>query len=85
MVFWSLAVRQPVAVDDLSSPVRIKTTADGRSTPMMRLRDGAGREILRLLQCLMPLVKDGGGLNGSPMRSGRLEKNMEFGVASYNL
>jgi hypothetical protein len=65
-VFRSLAVRQPAVVDGLSSPVRIKMEADARSTPMIRFRDGAGREILRLLQCLTSLVKDGGGLGGSP-------------------
>jgi hypothetical protein len=84
MVFRSLAVRQAVAADDFSSPVRIKTAVDARSTPMMRLGDGAGREILRLFQCLTPLVKDGGGLGGSPTRSGILEKNLEFEVASCN-
>jgi hypothetical protein len=73
-----------VVMDDLSSPVWIKTTVDAHSTPMMRLRDDAGREILWLLQCLTPLVKDGGGLDGSPMRSDGLEKNLEFGVASCN-
>jgi hypothetical protein len=82
MVFRSLDVRQLVATNDLSSPVRIKMTTDAHSTPMMRLRDG--REILRLLQCLTPLVKDGGGLDGSPTRSGGLKKNMKFGVVSCN-
>jgi hypothetical protein len=32
----------------------------------------------------MPPVKDGGGFGGAPMRSGWLEKNLEFGVASCN-
>jgi hypothetical protein len=76
MVFRSLAIRQPMAADDLSSLVRIKIAANARSTPMMRLRDGAEHEILRLLQCLTPLVKDGGGLGDSPTRSGGLEKNL---------
>jgi hypothetical protein len=56
---------------------------DPRSMPMMWLKDGAGHEILRLLQRLTPLVNDGGGHNGSPLSSGGLEKNLEFGVAFY--
>jgi hypothetical protein len=84
MIFRSLAVRQLVATDDISSPVRIKTAADAHSMPMMRLRDSAGREILRLLQCLTSLVKDRGGLGGSTMRSDGLEKNLKFGITSCN-
>jgi hypothetical protein len=84
MVFRSLAVRQPAAADGLSSPVQIKMVADARSTPMIWLRDDAGHEILRFFQHLTPLVKDGGGLGGSPTSSGGLEKSLEFGVASCN-
>jgi hypothetical protein len=51
---------------------------------MIRLRVGAGREILRHIQCLTRLVKDGGVLADSPAISGGLEKDMEFGVVSYN-
>jgi hypothetical protein len=58
--------------------------ADVRSTLMMHLRVDAGREILRYFQCLMPLVKDGGGLGDSPVNSGGLEMDLEFGVVSCN-
>jgi hypothetical protein len=80
MVFRSTTVR---VADDLSSLVRIKMTIDARSIPMMRLGDGAGREILQLLQCLMPLV-DGGGLGSSPIKSSGLKKNLEFRILSCN-
>jgi hypothetical protein len=52
---------------------------------MMCLKAGAGLEILRHFQYLTALVKDGGGLGGSPVNSDGLEKDLEFGVASCNL
>jgi hypothetical protein len=70
--------------DDFSSPFLIKIVVDVRSTLMMCLRVGSRREILRHFQCLTPLVNDGGGLDDSPMNSGGLEKDLEFGIASGN-
>jgi hypothetical protein len=52
---------------------------------MMCLKVGDGHEILWHFQYLTPLVKDGGGLGGSPVNSDGLEKDLEFGVASCNL
>jgi hypothetical protein len=60
-VFWSSVVRQLAVADGSSSPVLIKMVVDVRSMLMMRLRVGAGREILLHFQCLTPLMKDGGG------------------------
>jgi hypothetical protein len=67
-----------------SSPFLIKMATDVRSTLMMCLRVRAGHEILRHFQCLTPLVKDRGELGDSLANSGGLEKDLEFGVVSYN-
>jgi hypothetical protein len=83
-VFWSSVVRQLAVADGSSSPVLIKMVVDVRSMLMMRLRVGAGREILLHFQCLTPLMKDGGGLGDSPVSSGELEKDVDIGVAFCN-